>query len=100
MTFPNIPGVCRYCGDKSEDDGGEIDGDRFRWFDARRTCCSRWECQKAFVKLVKDNKSTQARMNRRRTPAEIEDLRKQERAAKRKRNRATLTVRGLLKGDA
>jgi hypothetical protein len=100
MTFPCIPGTCQFCGDKDEDEGGQIDGNRFSWLNGRRNCCTRSECTRAHAQKVKDNKATQARMNRRRTPAEIEELRKKERAAKRKRNPATLTARGLLKGDA
>jgi hypothetical protein len=84
--FPHIPGTCQFCGDTDDEDrGGQIDGDRFRWLTDRRNCCSRFECERAWAAKVKKEKEEIARRRRKRTPAEIEDLKKQERAARRRR---------------
>jgi hypothetical protein len=37
------PGVCSYCHTTDE----QIDGNKFCWHDASRTCCSRYACVKA-----------------------------------------------------
>jgi hypothetical protein len=81
MTFPYMPGECRFCGITD----AEIDGDRFRWLNNRRDCCANPACVAARERKAKEARETQARMNRKRTPAEIEDLKRQERAARRRR---------------
>jgi hypothetical protein len=42
-------GVCQFC--SVTDD--QVDGDRLRWHDAGRTCCSKYACTKQFHNRVR-----------------------------------------------
>lgn len=89
--------VCRFCGDCDEEHGGQIDGGRFSWLTTRRDCCNRYACQSKNAAAKKQVADAVRQATRKRTPAQIEELKRQERAARRRRNRQAATARGLLK---
>ncbi|HKD60508.1 MAG TPA: hypothetical protein VKB47_08610 [Terracidiphilus sp.] len=82
-----IPGICQFCGDKSEDDGGTIDGNRVGWLNSRRDCCNRSECTRARNKKIKDEREAIAKLRRSRRPEAIEKRRKEQRREQRRRER-------------
>lgn len=73
-------GVCRYCGVAD----AAIDGDRLRWHDAGRTCCSQYGCVKQFERAEQLRRSFQPR---RRTPAEVHQQILEEQRARRRARR-------------
>jgi hypothetical protein len=89
-------GVCQFC--KITD--AEVDGDRISWLNDKRNCCNGAGCVRAYNAKARDRAADLARATRKRTPAEIDALKKEERAARRRRARQALEARGLLKGSA
>jgi hypothetical protein len=65
-----------------------VDGDKISWLTSLRVCCNRFPC------VHRDNVDRARRVaavrlaQRKRTPQEIEVLKREERAAKRRRGRA------------
>lgn len=74
-------GVCRYC--HVTDD--QVDGDRLRWHDAERTCCSQYACVKQYERAAQITRDFRPR---RRSPAEVHQQIVAEHRERRRRARA------------
>ena len=86
-------GVCFNCGVTD----AQIDGNKLSWHNGRRTCCSKYECVKKYYAQIKRARQEFQSKNRKKTPAEIYELQRQERRARNKRYRDAAKARGLLK---
>lgn len=86
-------GVCHYCGITDAD----VDGDRIGWLTPARCVCNQFACRRKFENAKRELARDLRQATRKRTPAEIHELKTKERAAKRRRNRQAATDRGLLK---
>lgn len=83
-------GTCRYCGCQESHACTLPDGEACAWFDAERTVCTAPACMAAYFREEERERRRReriARGPRRRSPAEILELRKQEQAARRRRTR-------------
>jgi hypothetical protein len=89
-----IPGVCQFC--RVTDD--EVDGNKLSWHNTARNCCSRYACVSRYKEQIRRARRDFQSKTRKKTPAEICELQRQERQAKNRRYREAAKARGLLKG--
>ncbi len=92
------PGVCQHCGITDD----QVDGDKLSWHDGRRTCCSKYACVKKHKAQIRQKRQEWIAAGRKRSPAEIYELQRQEKREQNKRYREAAKAKGLLKprGDA
>jgi hypothetical protein len=74
------PGVCQFC----QVTDADVDGDKLSWHNGARNCCSRYACVARYKAQLRRARRAFKAWQRRKTPAEIYELQKQE---KRERNR-------------
>jgi hypothetical protein len=81
-----IAGVCRYCRCTEANPCHLPDGEACNWFDPTRTLCSAPACLAAHFRELEHERQRRAAPGlRRRSPAEIFALQKQEQRARRRR---------------
>lgn len=68
-------GVCHFCGIRDE----QVDGDRIRWINDERSVCSQVGCVRQFNAEIGRAAFAGQRKPRKRTPADISELKEQER---------------------
>ena len=75
-------GVCHFCGIRDE----QVDGDRIRWYDAKRRICSQPGCVRRFQIAVEQEAHRLRRLRRtgKRTPAQVHEQILEERKARRR----------------
>jgi hypothetical protein len=76
--------VCRYCGIRDE----QVDGDRRRWLNRERNLCNAPGCIRQWSAMLDRAVAAANRRPRKRTPAEIHQLKLQEKRDARRRYRA------------
>jgi hypothetical protein len=81
-------GTCRFCHCTEADPCRIPGGDTCAWMDGTRTVCTAPACQNAYWAESRRKSSDAAAMFRKRSPAEIHELIKQEKRAKRRASRA------------
>jgi hypothetical protein len=93
-----IPGVCQFCSITD----AQIDGDKVSWHNGARDCCSRYACVKRYQAQIKGARRAFQAQTRKKSPAEIHELQKQERRERNRRYREAAKSRGLIreKGSA
>jgi hypothetical protein len=88
------PGVCRYCNCTEENACRLPDGEACAWLNTDRDVCSAPACLAAHSRALKRDERRRYQRPRRRTPADILELRKQEQSDRRKRARLLKRARG------
>jgi hypothetical protein len=76
-------GVCHYCGIAD----AAVDGDRVCWLGRQRNVCNRVGCVRRFSADVNARVRALDRPKRKRTPAEIHEIKIEERRARRRQQR-------------
>lgn len=76
-------GVCHFCGVTAE----QVDGDRIRWLGQRRTVCSQPGCVRRLWLAVDQEERRTHQARRKRTPADIHQLKLAEAKARRRASR-------------
>jgi len=88
VSAPPVPDTCRFCRCDESHACRLPDGDACAWFDQERTICSAPACLAAHFRELERERRRREQRPRRRTPAEILEIRKQEQRARRKRARS------------
>lgn len=85
LTAAWVRGECHYCHVRD----AEVDGDKIAWFRPERDLCNQYGCRRRFESAVMQVQIRMApRRPPKRTPAEIHELKMQERRDARRRSRA------------
>jgi len=86
---PKFTGICRFCKCSASEDESRActtpTGDPCHWFDFERTTCSSPACVRAWENERAKFKAERAEESRKKTPAEIHALIREERKARRRK---------------
>lgn len=88
---PPVEGKCRFC----KIDETRVDGDRIGWLGVDRTCCTQHGCVRQHWAEI--DRAKRLRRPRKRTPAEIHQLKIAERSTRTRRAREAAKARGLIR---
>jgi hypothetical protein len=88
---PPVQGKCRFC----KADEARVDGDKLSWFGPDRTCCSQYDCIRQHWAEI--DRAKRLRRPRKRTPADIHEIKLAERSARSRRTRDAAKARGLIR---
>jgi hypothetical protein len=94
MSEKPIPGACRFCRCTEANACRLPDGEACAWFDATRTLCSAPACLAAHFRELERARRRANERPRRRSPAEIIEIRKQEQRERRRRARLARQAKG------
>lgn len=88
--YPQFTGRCRYCGCAASEDESKAcntAAGKCHWFDKERTVCSAEPCVRRFGQEKATIRAEFKAKNRKRTPPEIEEIKREERRQRRKASR-------------